>query len=225
MRYLLAALVAAWALLACAPASAVQFEIGAGMAHAFLQNNGTWWQEGFPHHFVLTQPFLEGGITGRLTARMDWHLDAVSLGRYAVNSWDTPRDANYNADSPTHCNGPCLPLANYIGNGRIYGVQALLARHTSGAWRWGVEGGPMLYHETWRLNVPNWYPPGGPITPVATYGSQWAVGAVFGVTLQHGSWTLAARYYRDDSPFPGHVGNWPPLWTSQGVLVLERMLP
>lgn len=206
------------------PVHAASWVVGAGVSQSQLQNNGTWWQEGFPHHFVLTQPALEVGVTGRWTPRMDWQVAAVWLGHYAVSSLDTPRDSNYNADSPTHCNGPCLPLAHYIGNGHVWGVQALVSRHTTGAWRFGVEAGPWLYHSDWRLDVPDWYPPGGPITPVATYGSRWALGAVVGATLSHGRWTAALRYYRDDAGFPGHVGHWPPLWQGQVVGVLEYRL-
>ena len=203
-------------------ANAAQFEIGAGIARAQTNGNGTWYQDGFAHAMKLTQPALELGARGRLTSHMDWHVDAVSLGRYSVNSQDTPRDSNYSATSRTHCNGRCLPLANYIGSGRVLGIQALLSRHTRGAWQLGVEAGPFLYHETWRMDVPNWYPPSGPITPISTYGSQWAVGAVLGATLANGPWQLALRYYSDGAGFAGHAGGWPPLWRGQVLVMLSR---
>lgn len=221
-------------------AHAAQVEVGAGIAHASTQGNGTWYQDGFQHTLQLTQPVVEIGLTGRLTRHMDWHVDAVSLGRYSSDSWDTT-DANYNGSDG--CVETCLPLQHFQGSGRVYGVQALLSRHTTGPWRFGLEGGPFLYHETWRLNVPNWYPtalPGsvpawftsrtpsagwiiGQTIPVATSGSRWALGAVVGATLAHGRWTLALRYYADGAGFPGHVGPWPPLWNGQTVVMISRV--
>lgn len=231
--------VAVLLILAIDRAQAAQFEVGAGVARADTHGNGTWYQEGFPHTLRLTQPIVELGLKGRITPHMDWHLDAVWLGRYSVNSLDVAADENYSASSPTHCNGPCLPLANYIGSGHVWGVQALLARHTDGDWQLGVEGGPFLYHETWRLDVPDWYPATtgpvpdwyttrtqvgawtvGQVIPVATYGSQWALGYVVGITLAHGRWNAALRYYHDGAGFPGHVGAWPPIWSGHAALVV-----
>ena len=222
-------------------AHAAQLEIGAGIAHATTQGNGTWYQDGFRHTLKLTQPVVEIGLTGRITRHMDWHVDAVSLGRYSTDSLDTT-DGNYNGSDG--CIGACLPLQHFEGSGRVWGLQALLSRHTTGSWRLGLEGGPILYHETWRLDVPNWYPtalPGavpswytsqtpdagwiiGQTIPITTYGSRWAVGAVVGATLAHGPWTLALRYYADGAPFPGHTGNWPPLWRGQAALTLDCAL-
>ncbi len=221
-------------------AHAAQFEVGAGIAHANTQGNGTWYQDGFQHTLQLAQPAVELGVTWRLTQRMDWHLDAVSLGRYSSDSWDTT-DANYNGTDG--CVGACLPQQHFQGSGRVWGIQALLSLHTRGAWRFGVEGGPFLYRETWRLDVPNWYPTAlpssvpswftsrtpdagwimGQTIPIATYRSRWAVGTVVGATLAHGPWTLALSYYADGVGFGGHVGGWPPLWRGQTVVMISRV--
>ncbi len=210
------------AVLLAGSAHAAQFEIGAGLAHATTQGNGTWYQDGFQHTLKLNQPFVEIGVTGAITPHMDWHVDAVSLGRYASNSEDTPRDPNYSGVGPTYCNGPCDTLANYIGSGSVYGVQALIARHTGGSWQLGIEGGPLLYHETWQMDVPNWYTPQGVPYSIATDGARWAVGAVVGITLSHGPWSLALRYYDDgaDVAHTGGSGTWPPLWSGQTVAML-----
>lgn len=202
-------------------AHAAQLEIGAGIAHAQTQGNGTWYQDGFPHTLRLTQPVALIGLTGRFTRHMDWHLDTVSLGRYRSDSQDVLPDGNYSATSATHCNGPCNALAHYMGAGRIWGLQALLARHTSGTWRLGIEGGPFLYHESWRLSVPNWYAPDGTHYAIQTRQRRWGLGAVGALTLQHGPWTAALSYYADGAGFPGHVGPWPPLWSSQTALTIN----
>lgn len=204
-------------------AHAAQLEIGAGIAHAQTNGNGTWFQDGFPHTLRLNQPVALIGVTGKFTRHMDWHLDAVSLGRYSSDSQDVLPDANYSATSATHCNGPCNPFAHYMGNGRIWGIQALLSRHTSGAWQLGVEGGPFLYHETWALSVPNWYEPAAPDGlhyNIETRQQRWATGFVLGATLAHGPWTASLSYYSDGAGFPGHTGPWPPLWSSQTVATL-----
>ena len=205
-------------------AHAASLEVGAGIAHAQTNGNGTWYQDGFQHTLRLNQPVALIGLTGRFTEHMDWHLDAVSLGRYSSDSQDVLPDANYSPVSATHCNGPCNPLAHYMGTGRVWGIQALLARHTSGSWQIGVEGGPFLYHETWALSVPNWYEP---IAPYATHYNietrqqRWATGVALGVTLAHGPWMAAISYYSDGAGFPGHVGPWPPLWSSQVAATLS----
>ena len=36
-------------------AHAAQFEVGAGIAHASTNGNGTWWQSGFPHTLQLPE--------------------------------------------------------------------------------------------------------------------------------------------------------------------------
>ncbi len=50
-------------------AHAAQIEIGAGIAHASTNGNGTWYQEGFPHTLSLTQPVAEIGLTGAASRR------------------------------------------------------------------------------------------------------------------------------------------------------------
>jgi hypothetical protein len=209
-------------------AQAAQIEVGAGVAQARTNGNGTWYQEGFQHHLHLRSPVLMLGVTGKLTPHITWHVDAVDLGSYSVNSWDTPNDKNYSGHG---YRGNALPLANYIGSGSVYGIAAMLQAHTSGAWRFGVQAGPFVYHERWSMQVPDWYPsqeggpgeyfyPSGPITPLSASQSQWALGYVAGVTLTHGNFSLALDYFSDGKVFPGHgTDPWPPLWTGQTALV------
>ena len=203
-------------------AHAAQFEIGAGFTHAHTRGNGTWYQDGFPHTLRLYQPALEIGVTGHVGSWLRWHIDAMDLGRFASNALAVP-DANYDPASPSYCAGPCMPTADYIGAGRITGVQALVSLHTRGPWQVGVEGGPFLYYETWRLDVPNWYLVPGQIIPITTYRARWAIGSVVGITLSRGAWTLAFLRYTDGAGFGHHVFGWPPLWSNQSsITVLYR---
>ena len=200
-------------------AHAAQWEIGAGIARAQTRGNGTWYQDGFPHTLRLNQPAALIGLTGRFTQHLDWHLDAVSLGQYSSNSQDVLPDANYSPTSPTHCNGPCNPLAHYMGIGRVWGIQALLGAHTTGAYQFGVEAGPFFYRESWNLSVPNWYTQGIHYD-IQTRQAQWAIGAIGALTLTHGAWTVALARYQDGAGFPGHTGPWPPLWRNQTALIV-----
>lgn len=214
MKYALALL----ALLAFSTAHAAQWEIGAGMAHANTQGNGTWYQRGLPHTLRLNTPVLEVGVTGAWTQRTNWHVDAVDLGRIGVGSLDVP-DANYSL-AGRDCVGPCMPLQHFIGSGRVYGVQALVDRHTTGAWQLGMASGPFLYHASWALSVPDWYPSSG-LTETAApysisrYNATWSLGWTAGVTLAHGPWQAALQYYADGQQFGHYVGGDPTLWRAQ----------
>jgi len=215
-------------LLAGMPAHAARVEVGAGIAQAIPQDNGTWYQEGFPHSLNLRSPVFLLGVTGDLTPNIAWHVDAVSLGSYSVDSQDTPNDANY---SGSGYRGNHLPLAHYVGSGSVYGIAATIQAHTQGKWRFGVQAGPFIYHSAWTLAVPNWYPsaevaPGvfaqtGPVSPINVSQSQWAIGYTVGATLTHGPLTLALSYYADGQGFKGHGAYpWPPLWKGQAVLMI-----
>lgn len=209
-------------------AHAAALEIGIGMAQSQDRGNGTWYQNGFPHTLGLRSPVAEIGLHGDFMPWLAWHTDLVDLGRYSVNSLDTP-DANYSATSQTHCNGACLPLAHYSGSGSIYGLSATLEAHTTGSWQIGIEAGPLLYHHTWALSVPDWYPstetsPGvfsaGPVSPVSTSDSGWALGGVVGLSLEHSGLGLSLRHYSDGKGFPRGTDPWPPIWSGQTVLML-----
>lgn len=209
-------------------ANAAHIEVGAGLSQSRTNGNGIWYQEGFAHDLKLRSPVFMVGITGDLSPHVAWHLDAVHLGSYSVDSWDTPNDANY---SGSGYRGTPLPMAHYIGSGSVYGIAATLQAHTQGAWQFGVQGGPFLYRSNWALSVPNWYPSKqvsegvfcatGPIAPLSFSQSQWALGYVAGVTLQHGNIGASLSYYADGHGFSGHGADpWPPLWKGQTVLML-----
>lgn len=239
IRYLLAALLLAASAPACAR---VQLEVGAGISHAGIRANGTWYQQGFAHALQTSSPVAEIDLRWRIHRALDLITGIVDLGSYGVNSQDTPNDANYSGNAAHPCVGPCLPLANYVGSGHLWGVQALLERRWGDHWRIGLVGGLLAYRESWRMDVPNWYPSDpvgarvwytpraivgayqlGPVIPIHTSDQQWALGAVIGVTLsRRGSpWALSLRYVKDSAKFGGHNGGWPPLWKSHMVAMVS----
>lgn len=229
MRKLLAFLAT---FLLCTAVQAANLEVGVGASYATSSANGTWWQKGFPYKLGLTSPAFMIGATGSLSPNLDWHLDALYLGHFTSDSWDTPNDANYNASSPTHCNGACLPLVHYVGSGDIFAFAPTLDLHTTGDWKFGVRAGPMVFYQRWSMSVPNWYPstqtsPGnysvGPITPLSSHDHDWWVGAELGASLQHGLWTATLMEYFDNHGFPGHgADSWPPIWKHETVLMISH---
>ena len=208
-------------------AKAASVEVGAGVAQARTQGNGIWYQDGFQHTLDLRSPVVMLGIKGDLSQHFAWHVNAVDLGSYSVNSQDTPNDANYSGDGYT---GNALPLANYVGSGSVYGIAATLQAHTAGAWQFGVDAGPFVYHASWSLSVPNWYPSQqiakgvfeatGPVDPVATSDAHWALGYVAGVSLSHGPLSFSLSYYSDGAGFNHGADPWPPLWKGQTVAMV-----
>lgn len=229
MRALLRGLALLLSLLSPAFGNAAQVEVGTGISKAQTNGDGTWYQNAFPHSISLRSPVFLLGITGKLSPHLRWHLDAVDLGSYRVNSWDTPNDANYNPGRGYK--GNPLPLTNYIGSGHVWGIAPTLEIHTRGNWQVGADIGPFLYHATWNMSVPNWYPstqtsrgafePSGPMQPVYFSQSHWAIGGVIGVSLHYEAWFLTIQRYLDGKGFSGHGNDgWPPLWKSQTVVMI-----
>jgi hypothetical protein len=220
---------AALLLAACTPhANAASVEVGAGIAQAQTHGNGIWYQEGFAHPLKLQSPVFLLGVTGNISPRVRWHVDAVSLGTYSVDSWDTPNDANY---SGSGYRGNPLPLSHYIGSGSVYGIAATLDAHTTSYWQLGLAVGPFLYRATWNLSVPDWYPsaqgadgmfrPTGPISPINVNQSHWALGYTVGASISHGPLAITLAYYADGHGFSGHGSDpWPPLWKGQSVVMV-----
>ena len=220
-------------------AHAARVEVGAGVAQSSTKGDGIWYQEGLPHTLNLRSPAFLIGVTGDLTPHLAWHVDAVSLGSYSVDSWDTTADADYSPASH-QCLRNCTNLAHFMGSGRVYGIAAMLEAHTQGRWQVGVEAGPFLYHSSWSVQVPNYFAAAGwpaNTTPaqVAPWGwmpggiqrskSSWHPGAVIGITGRYRNFAISVRRYFDGLGWPMRYANgssdgWPPLWKGQTVLMI-----
>jgi hypothetical protein len=224
-------LVATLAVAIAPAASAIQWEIGAGQSFAKEHGDGVWYQTRFPHKLDLRSAAFKIGATGEFGPSLRWHVDAVHLGRYGSDAFATPHDDNYSKVSHTGCNGACLPLVRYTGEGTVGGFAATLEAHTTGTWKLGAEVGPFLYRASWKMRVPGWYPSalssGGEFTPSAAPmnldidRSHWKVGGVVGVTVGHGSWNLSLRQYLDGAGFDIGSDPWPPIWKRHTVLMLN----
>ena len=135
------------ATLGCAAVSAhaesfFQFEAGIGGSAYSRGPDGLWIQDGFEHKLHLTAPAIEIGLTGDLLSRpkwgIAWHADYVWLGTVHTQGLATPSDANYNLKTKS-CNGPCWPMANFLGSGHNSGFILTLEPHYDvNGWRFGV---------------------------------------------------------------------------------------
>jgi hypothetical protein len=202
----------------------VHLEVGVGGSAYQRGRDGRWVQDGFPHKVDLTAPAFEVGLTGDLYQAakwgISWHVDYVWLGTVKTQSLATPNDANYNLKTKS-CNGPCWPLANYVGSGHNQGFALTLEPHYDvGGWRFGVEGGPYVYRSTWSEDVSGWVasPDSSPTSFHINNNPQWAIGAVVGASVSRKNLTLSYRYFinkaRPSDPTP-------PVWDATHVVMLK----
>lgn len=216
--------------LGCAAAAAhaeSAFSIEAGIGGAAYQaaGDGRWYQEGFAHKLTLTAPAFEVGVTGPIyqSAKwgVDWHLDWTWLGTIHTDAMAVPDDANYNL-ATKKCNGPCMPLARYVGSGHDMGFMLTIEPHYDvGPWRFGIEAGPYLHRNTWAESVTGWTAPGDPNNPTGIYVNndpKWQLGAVVGASAAYKNFSIAYQYFinraRSTDPTP-------PVWNGTHVIMAK----
>lgn len=215
------------AALVCTSASAESFfqvEAGLGAAAYSRGPDGLWIQDGFEHKLHLTAPAVEVGLTGDLyQARhwgLSWHVDWVWLGTIKSQGLATPSDANYNPVTKG-CNGPCWPLANYMGSGHDQGFLLTLEPHLDyGRWRFGIEAGPYVYRSTWTEDVTGWVssPNAAPVNQHVMNRAQWRLGSVFGASVGYGNLSLGYQFFRNCTPV-SRDNPFPPIWRSTHLLM------
>lgn len=177
-------------------ASSGTFEFGAGMTNYRAVPNGTWYQKGFPYHLKLRSAAWLVGWRQPITRHFTAHIDWVSLGSAASDSWDTSVDANYNL-AEHRCYGPCAPMAHFVGNGSASGLALSLARHFGrGGWFF-LSAGLYINRVRWEERVYHWQPslfiPARDLYVV--HHTRWEVAQVVGVGVRLGRWTLMDQLY------------------------------
>lgn len=194
-------------LVAAAPCRAdVFFDVGAGSYTK--PQNGTWWQDGFANRYDSASAYLRVGAAYR-EDRLSVRASAFSLGRYHLTAQATPVDANYNAASVTHCNGPCLPLSTFSTSGDVYGFA--LTGAVAVTKRIVFEAGPTHYRQQFSLHVEN-HADGFP--PVFDYSaSSWRNGSMLGVRFEGERFVLGIARYNigavyGAARFPAAVDHW-----------------
>lgn len=204
-----------------------EFEAATGESFFQTQGDGTWYQARFPHTLDLAFGAVEAGFTGDLIERdrwmLSWHIDYAYLGHPSSNAIATPSDANYSRTSVTGCNGPCWPLADFVGHGNINGIiLSLEPKLKVGNWRFGVEAGPFLYFPTWSETVYNWVPceTCAARTNYVHNDSGMRVGAMTGFSIGYKRVSVVYQYFWDRSPITSH-NPYPPIWKGTHLILLK----
>lgn len=141
-------------LFAAIPANAADLEIGAGMTSYKQQINGIWYQEGFPYKLDLIGEAWFFGVSHKFNALPRIRAEYLDLGYAKSNAYAVPEDANYNPNTPNHCNGECLPLAHFVGKGKVTGiVLSFSPEFAIGPVTAFVEAGVYFYRPTYHVFV------------------------------------------------------------------------
>lgn len=216
--------------LVCSSAAPAQsfFAIEGAIGGAAYQHgpNGLWYQDGFQHRLDLTAPAIEVGFTGDLyqTQRwgLSWHLDYAWLGTIHTQAMATPNDANYDANTKS-CNGPCWPLANYMGSGHDSGFMLTLEPHLNwGNWRFGVEAGPYYHRNVWAMNVEGWVssPTATPENISVQNTRHWRLDYVAGTSIGYKNVSLTYQYFHNGEPVSAS-NPYAPIWRNTHVLLVR----
>lgn len=202
--------------------AATTAEVAAGIADATPRENGIWYQKGFPYRMQRRVPALLIGLRTDVTEHVALHGGFYWFGSARTHA-QAVGDAAYVAQAPNHCFGPCPPTSRYITRGSVYGARLLAEWHTGGAWDLGIMAGPIFYHTTWALDVPDWFSvdrtPGGyalgPVTPVRLRYGRWGYSKAAGLRLTHGHQFVELMVYEDGASL---VPEFPPNWSRHVTL-------
>lgn len=171
-------------------------EVGIGVTLFQRVANGTWFQLGFKNHESLSSTAWMLGWRQPLSHRLALHFDWVSLGSASSWSMDTPADSNYNTAAHA-CNGKCLPMANYVGEGSASGLAVTLSRHFGrGGWL-TLNGGLYINRVKWAEQVYGWQPnPAIAAQDLSlVHHTHWEIAPAAGVGIRHGKWAVEGEYY------------------------------
>lgn len=155
------------ALFIASSAHAIEIDAQCGVTKYTKVANGNWYQNGFPNSEKLASPTCGvQALTDADTHGIQYGFGAGNYGEYKVDAQVLDFDANYNENSPTHCNGPCQPLSHIKGWGNIPYYE-LVARKTFNN---GVFIGASLVdtRASWHVTNYNWVatPPYGNAGPI-----------------------------------------------------------
>ncbi|MHB1769559.1 MAG: hypothetical protein ACYCPH_00535 [Minisyncoccota bacterium] len=172
------------------------FEFGGGMTRYHPVPNGTWYQKGFPYRLKLQSAAWMVGWRQPITRHVTAHIDWVSLGSAASDSWDTSIDANYNL-ARHRCYGTCAPMAHFVGRGSTSGLALSIARHFGRDGWFFLSAGLYINRVRWEEHVYHWQPSllVQPRDLYIAHHTRWEVAQVVGVGVRFGRWTLTDQLY------------------------------
>jgi len=178
-------------------AQAADLELGIGYNQYKQQANGIWYQEGFPYNLDLQSVSWSVGVSDKCSGLPRIRAEYLNLGMARSTAYAVPTDANYNPDSPNHCNGECQPLALFVGKGKVTGIALTVAPEINfGNVSLYVEGGFYFYRPTYRVvvtGIDSPQEPGG-ITHHFGHKTETEICYVFGAGARYKNVDLSIRY-------------------------------
>lgn len=167
-----------------------QVEAGLGAAQAQTLNDGVWYQQGAAQDSLnVRSPAYMVGITGEAyrigRVNVRYHVDYVYFGSQSASCMCVPDDA-YNPHQHVVIDKHA-PTTAFAGSGHVQGIAATLdAGYQYGQWRFGVEGGPWVFWETWHEAAA-----GLDYSHRTVPQLSWVAGA----NISRGPFALSYRYY------------------------------
>jgi len=143
-------------------ASAYEIKADFGLMKFTPVENGNCYQDGLSHTLRLNQP------AASLSIYTDKSKDGYQLGlgfgterKATTDAMVLNQDSNYNANSATHCNGPCGPLSHMQGEGKVPYTFLLLRKTWMNSFAFGkpiwLEGGPCYTRPSYSNTNWDWY--------------------------------------------------------------------
>lgn len=198
-------------------ASAVDFEIGVGAAKFTPLADGMWYQEGYPHKLNMRSPAISLGATGEITSWLSWRAAYHYLGNVSSHAKAVPDATDYHDGVGGYnlqtkaCNGECGPTRTFVSQGNIHGVALTLEPHvTYKGFRFGIEGGPFLFHANFKATAYNNYDKPNNWIPIEDFNYKRAVevGYTLGASVSRGQWAVTYQYFHVPTKWAPHPAIW-----------------
>lgn len=186
MRYL-------FLLLLCSSTAWAGVEVGIGDTFMRAQQDGVYYQNGFPHRLNMHSPAVDLAYANYVLPWMRYRVGYQYLGRVTSNAWVVNSDwayGAYGAGAMQHVAG--LKMYNMTGVGTVQELYVTLApEYKFEDYAFFIEAGPTLYKPTWKVT---WIQQ-GQVFNYAWHNSQIEVGvmASIGVRYNHTSLVLTMQ--------------------------------
>lgn len=175
-----------------------QVEVGVGITHTTHQDNGTWWQEEFPHDLTMNSPSLSVGLKqpmDRAWLGFDrWYVRAgyEYLGAFKSSALASASDEDY--WGCRYHTETCWPLSHWYGRGAVHGLYlTVMPEIDMGSYAIFFEAGASLYRSSWRVDIPDWRPTReGPVQSLtATHATRWEPTYLIGLGVRRGPFAVS----------------------------------
>ena len=183
-------------------AFAIDYEFSAGRNQYKLVQDGTWYQEAYPHSIDLKDVAWSVGISHKFSGYPRVRAEYVDLGRASADALSISSDDDY--DINTHkCTSSnpkrCEPIAHFSSHGTVKGLAFTIAPE----WSFGpvsayIEGGIFVYQPSYSAHVVGmeWVDEGVKLDPY-TIKHKMTVESTytFGAGIKYKNVDVSVRYY------------------------------